>query len=215
MSTKENHAIAEGTGTIAAPHEQQKDPRYSVYVAARLTAQGRTQDCMILNVSAGGTKVSAAAVMPRDSEVMLVIGDSDSLQARVAWCAGGEMGLEFVGDRARAARLVWEFLDNPATGSERRRHTRTSVLWSGSLHVGGRGTPCRILNISAYGAKVRALQPIGKVAKLSVMIDRFGELPGEAVWQDGDFLGISFKDDPEDIAQILGGLLPSLRRSGA
>ncbi len=43
------------------------------------------------------------------------------------------------------------------------------------------------------------------------MIDRFGEFPSDVVWQEGEYLGIDFRDEPEDIVRIVEPVLPAIR----
>lgn len=186
----------------------QKDVRCSVYVQAKLSADDSTQDCEILNISAGGAKVRLPEAVVLGAEVALTIEGHGTFAAKVAWSDGGHMGLQFLGDRERAARLVWDLVENPEVNKGERRFTRRSVLWSGELRTGGRGLPCRVQNISAFGAKIRLLEPhAAKLSKVSLRVERYGEFLGEVVWQDGPILGISFDDDPEDVAQIFGNAL--------
>ncbi len=199
---------------VTAPNDSggtagdQKDVRCSVYVRAQLKADDSTQDCEILNISAGGAKVRVPEALAVGAEVSLVVEGHGAFAARIAWTDKGHMGLRFLGDRERASRLVWDLVENPEVNKGERRFTRRSVLWSGELHTGGRGLTCRVQNISAFGAKVRLAEPLtSKVSKVSLRVERYGEFPGEVVWQDGPILGISFDDDPEDVAQIFGSAL--------
>lgn len=191
--------------------EKQEAPRRSVYLAARLASGEDTIDCQILNISTGGAKLQVKDAGEIDTEVVLTIESHGTFPARVAWRKGDHMGLEFLGDRARAARLVWDLVENPEVEKDSRRFTRTRVLWSGRLHAGGRATDCRVLNISAFGAKVRLLEPTVIDTRVTLRIERFGEFPSDVVWKDADLLGISFRDDPEDIVQIFGEALPGAR----
>lgn len=202
----------DGDVTPSEPQgEKQEDPRRSVYVAARLTSGEDTIDCQILNISTGGAKLRIKHAGEIDAEVVLTIESHGTFPARVAWRKGDQMGLEFLGDRARAARLVWDLLENPDVEKESRRFTRTRVLWSGRLHASGRAADCRVLNISAFGARVRLVEPTVIDSRVTLRIERFGEFPSDVVWKDGEFLGISFRDDPEDIVQIFGEALPNAR----
>lgn len=190
----------------------QKDVRCSVYVQARLATDDSTQDCEILNLSAGGAKLRLPEPVAVGTEVVLTIEGHGTFAAKVAWSDRGHMGLQFMGDRDAAARLVWDLVENPEVNKGERRFTRRSVLWAGELRTGGRGLACRVQNISAFGAKVRLLEPFSaRVSKVTLQVERYGEFPGEVVWQEGQILGISFNDDPEDVAQIFGSALESPR----
>ena len=85
------------------------------------------------------------------------------------------------------------------------------MLWTGQLSFGVRSADCRVLNISAFGAKVRLLDSFVCQDRVTLRIERFGEFPSDVVWKDGKIMGISFHDDPEDVAHILSQYLPALR----
>ena len=59
--------------------------------------------------------------------------------------------------------------------------------------------------------KIRLLEPFEQASTVSLKVDRFGVFPGDVVWRYGDFLGIRFRDDPADIAEIFGAGAPALR----
>lgn len=202
---------AQGNMDVVEPAERQRNPRRSVYVAARITDSERDDTCEILNISAGGAKIRIPEDADYDDEVILSIDSHGMFPARVVWREGGELGLQFAGDRARASRLVWDLVESPEVEREHRRFTRTAVLWTGQLRFGVRSTDCRVLNVSAFGAKVRLLDGLDCQDRVTLRIERFGEFPSDVVWKDGKILGISFHDDPEDVVDILSQYLPALR----
>ncbi len=85
------------------------------------------------------------------------------------------------------------------------------MLWSGQLLSAGQVVNCRVLNISAKGAQLRAQKPFECGLEVILSIDRYGEFAGKLVWQDGANLGIMFHETPEKIAGKLGDALPSIR----
>ncbi len=196
---------------VVDDHDQQEHPRRSVYVTARVTSKDRTEDCEILNVSVGGAKIRVAEDSEISGIVALAVGTQGTFPAKVAWRKGTLVGLEFMGDSVDSSRLVWDLIENPEIDKERRQCTRTSVLWSGHLHSGGRATSCRVVNISAFGAKIRLFEPMALESRVSLRVERFGEFPSNVIWKEGKFLGISFRNDPEDIIQIFGDALPTIR----
>jgi hypothetical protein len=191
--------------------ERQKYPRSLVLRSAQLTLGAATGQCEILNISLGGIKIRLLEPLEGDGPLSLDIGAYGSFRGRVAWRDERYMGIEFDEDPDRVNALIRALLENPESNKENRQYARTSVLWSGMLHAGARGVPCRVHNISPHGAKVRLLEPIDRITRISVKIERFGEFPADVVWQKGDFIGIKFRDDPADIAQIFGDALPILR----
>ena len=204
-------AIAEKTGDTADLDDRQRYPRTAVYCAAKLAAAGRAWDCEILDISAGGAKIRFPTTLDPAAELSLTIGSHSTVPVRLVWQSGQYLGVAFLCDPAASERLARNVIDNPETNEERREHPRIAVLWSGRLHAGAKGAACRVLNISAAGAKVRLLEPLPSVPVVSLRIERFGEFPGDVIWREADFLGIRFRDDPEDIAQVFGVAVPALR----
>lgn len=202
---------AQETVDLVDPAERQRHLRRSVYVSARITSSERDDTCEILNISAGGAKIRVPEDADYDDEIILSVESHGMFPARIVWRKDAELGLEFAGDRARASRLVWDLVENPEVDRERRHFTRTAVLWTGQLRFGVRSADCRVLNVSAFGAKVRLFDGQDFQDRVTLRIERFGEFPSDVVWKDGKILGISFHDDPEDVAHILSQYLPALR----
>jgi hypothetical protein len=206
-------AAAGKTGGTEELHERQKHPRTAVFCSGKLAAGGHAWDCDILDISVGGAKLRFRTPLDPGAELRLTIEPHGTLPGRVAWQNGQYLGMEFVCDPDQAVRFVGDIIENPETNKEQRHYPRSSVLWSGQINTGGRSADCRILNISARGVKIRLLEPFEQASTVSLKIDRFGVFPGDVVWRYGDFLGIRFRDDPADIAEIFGAAAPALRRT--
>ena len=71
---------------------------------------------------------------------------------------------------------------------------------------------CRVLNISATGAKTRTDRPFNTDPEVLLKIHRFGEFAARVVWRDGVDLGIHFKDGPEHVIRVLGEAVPAIRQ---
>ena len=84
-------------------------------------------------------------------------------------------------------------------GSERRRHERSPLLYSGSLYDGERMVDCVIKDISASGARVMIERRIAEQEKFVLDIDGVGLFPGKIVWQSNDHAGIAFLNDPSTV----------------
>lgn len=192
--------------------ERQKYPRSLVLCSARLALGAGTARCEILNISLGGVKLRLLEPLDGDGEATLTLEHHGSFRCQVAWRDEKYVGMEFVEDLDRISKLIWSLLENPETNKEQRDSPRSSVLWAGQLNAGARGAQCRVLNISPYGAKVRMLEPLSHATHVSMTIERFGQFPADVIWRDGDYLGIKFHDDPDDIARIFGDAVPILRR---
>ncbi len=205
------------TGEPAGQEEfadRQRYPRSLVLCSAQLALGAGTAPCEILNISLGGVKLRLLEPLAGDAEATLTLDRYGTFKCRVAWRDGQNVGLAFVEDLDRIGKLIRSLLDNPEPSKEQRALPRSSVLWAGQLNAGARAAQCRVLNISPYGAKVRLLEALSHATRVSIKIERFGEFPADVIWRDGDYLGIKFHDDPDDIARIFGDAVPILRRWG-
>jgi hypothetical protein len=94
-----------------------------------------------------------------------------------------------------------------ASGREQRRHIRKHVLWTARLETTGGALDCIILNISRSGAKLRLTAPDLLLQPVKLVMESYGTLPAENVWQQVDNVGLRFNADPEAVAKILGDAL--------
>lgn len=79
------------------------------------------------------------------------------------------------------------------TRTDRRRHKRHKLLWSGTLRTwDGTTLDCTILDLSASGAKVRLDQPVIPGELVTLMSRRFGMRPARVAWMDGVIIGLEF-----------------------
>ncbi len=93
---------------------------------------------------------------------------------------------------------------------ERRRHGRAKVLWTGNLDHDGGISDCVVLNIGPHGAMARSLDPPPRDGSVTLQSFHFGRLTAEIVWQDGNALGLRFKDNPAAVRKALGWQLPEI-----
>ena len=103
-----------------------------------------------------------------------------------------------------------EPVEQPETGTaEQRRHIRKRVLWAARLDTAEGPFNCVILNVSRSGAKLRlpAATTISSREPIQLVLEAFGELRAEIVWQRGDKMGIRFTTDPDQVAAIIGASL--------
>ena len=147
---------------------------------------------------------SIAEAVEAASQVRLRIERVGEFSGRVAWRDGVMLGIEFHDQLREIARIVEDILSEDVSRDERRRQPRTSVLWSGKLLYQGQSTDCRILNISLSGAKVRLDKPFNGGPEVILKIDRFSQISGSIIWQDGKHLGIEFLGETEHIVRVLG-----------
>jgi hypothetical protein len=97
--------------------------------------------------------------------------------------------------------------DQEARAKEQRRHIRKHVLWTAKLETLEGAFTCIILNVSRSGAKLRVTAPSLSRQSVKLVMESYGSLPGEIVWQNADKMGIRFSAEPEEVAKILGDAL--------
>jgi hypothetical protein len=89
-------------------------------------------------------------------------------------------------------------------GTDKRRHQRHSVLFSGTLHQDDMSTDCIIKDISASGARIVTERPVARDRDFILDIDRAGLFTSRLVWREDNRLGMMFLHDPDNVAQRIG-----------
>jgi PilZ domain len=97
---------------------------------------------------------------------------------------------------------------NGKSWQERRRHRRKPVMWTARLETEGGAVACSAFDLSLGGAKLRLDGAVALHRPVLLVLDRHGEIAAEAVWQDGDTLGLRFTDRAEQVRAVLGDALP-------
>ena|SRR5215469_8366438 len=98
-------------------------------------------------------------------------------------------------------------LEQEARAKEQRRHIRKHVLWAARLETKEGPFSCIILNVSRSGAKLRVTAPNLQHQPVKLVMETYGALTAEIVWQNADKMGIRFSADPDQVAKILGDAL--------
>lgn len=73
----------------------------------------------------------------------------------------------------------------------------------GMIHTESTVIDCRILGISAAGARVRAGSKSAITGPLQLSVEEVGVVSGRAVWQDGEILSIEFRADSSRTTRFL------------
>jgi len=89
-----------------------------------------------------------------------------------------------------------------------RSTVRKRVLWAAQLEVSSKRYDCIVVDLSLGGARLHFPEAISKGQKAVLVLDRIGKLGGEVMWQQERSIGIRFTDDPQRVAQLIGGRLP-------
>ena len=199
--------MADGTLLIRENQEKQRYTRASIICDGCLEIAGRTVVCEIFDTSAGGAKIETGEEIDHDGELVLQIGDLIAFPGTVAWRRGRQMGVEFAVPPETVAQALPEIFEGPASTREKRRHLRSAVLWSGELVHGARILPCRILNVSAAGAKVRVEAEVPDGTEVRIACNRFGEMPARVIWCESGRLGLEFLEEPSRVLRAIGNAI--------
>lgn len=97
-----------------------------------------------------------------------------------------------------------ELLASTGLASDRRRHRRRKVLWTGRLRVAAERIECQVRNISLGGARVQISLQLAVGTPVHLESDHHPPLLGRIAWQNGDFVGIAFDRQADTIAELLG-----------
>lgn len=90
------------------------------------------------------------------------------------------------------------------SGADKRRHRRTPVLFSGTVHQDTASFDCVIKDISASGAQIITERPISRGSDFILDIDRAGLFSSRMVWRDENRVGMVFLHEPKSVAQRIG-----------
>ena len=178
----------------------------------RLQGTGGAVDCEIVSLSRRGAQVRLNAPFPEGlREPFLSIRGFGQLSCRVVARDGDSAELHFLGDPETQDAVFQEILGLVGDEEGRRRYLRRSVLWPGTLKLGKGQLDCTILNMSLGGAKVALSQEHDCAGSVTLFGDRFEGLAATVVWQRGRVVGLQFKQEPGEVARVLGDLLPAIK----
>lgn len=98
--------------------------------------------------------------------------------------------------------------DDDTEYSDQRKYKRKPVLYGARLETPHGAYDCITLDLSLGGAKLRLNNVVQLKQPVALVLDRFGVLQAEIVWQRPGLVGLRFTDDPDYIGGILGRTLP-------
>ncbi|MFQ6017532.1 MAG: PilZ domain-containing protein [Kiloniellaceae bacterium] len=195
------------------PTERHEHARAQVLCVGKIRLDDRVIECDIVNISAEGAKIHASEAVGELSRLTLQVDPFGDFACDVIWQDGAFLGVLFLEESTKILQLDADLLKDPEKKAGSRETTRVLVLWSGRLYSGNKDVECRILNISMGGAKIHVTAASGFVSPVTLRIDRFGEFSCEIVWQDGEYMGLNFLDEPQKIGEIIGRSLPEIRKN--
>lgn len=206
--TRDHISIHWETGTGTAERNRHRYKRSSVFCSGKILFEDNTLDCDVLNLSASGAQIRIVRGDETPERFTLKIERFGEFECEVVRRAGDKFGVAFVDSPETIEKIVEDIINNPDKTNEIRSHARRLVLLSGAVYVENRPIQCRVLDISAGGARIRVDQQFDHDNRLALMIYRFGEFPVEVAWEKDVDLGIMFIDDPNEIERIIGHILP-------
>jgi hypothetical protein len=77
---------------------------------------------------------------------------------------------------------------------ERRKQARRGTLWHGELKTPAGVFACRVLNLSARGAKLEIDGPVAPGQDVTLTMEPLGEFSGSVAWQRDGKAGIHIKE---------------------
>ncbi len=79
-------------------HSARRHARAEISFDATLSANGKTEECRIQNISPGGALVATRMTVERGVPVRLQIGVMGEAEGSVAWVGRGTVGIKFASD---------------------------------------------------------------------------------------------------------------------
>lgn len=96
-----------------------------------------------------------------------------------------------------------------------RRTVRKRVLWAARIEVSGRQHDCVVIDLSLGGAKLDLKAPVTQGDVVTLILERFGSFRAEVAWREEGSCGLRFVEDPQRIADLIGGRLPLTAKTAA
>ncbi len=97
---------------------------------------------------------------------------------------------------------------NSIRRTERRRHKRAHVLFSGRLISGNRSATGILFDVSAGGARMRLATALEAGSAITLRLANRLDFHVEVAWRQDQMYGLKFREAPAKIAATLSGLLP-------
>jgi hypothetical protein len=96
-------------------------------------------------------------------------------------------------------------------GREARQFPRKRSLLPATLITAQGSFDCRVLNLSAGGAKLECAQSVAEGESLTLSVPAIGTFSGTAIWRAEGCFGVRFDTDATKSAALGGAMLPALR----
>lgn len=179
----------------------------------RLQSPEGAVDCEVAQLSRRGAQVRLLAPLSGADELFLAIRGFGQVACRIVDQDGDYADLRFLGDAEALDVMFQEIVAHLGDEEGRRRYLRRSVLWPGTLSCGQNRLDCTILNMSLSGAKIALGEARDCSGGVTLIGDRFESLAATVMWQRGRLIGLQFKQEPSEVARVIGDLLPAIKAS--
>ena len=93
---------------------------------------------------------------------------------------------------------------------EKRAHERFQISVNAEVTFAGVTIDCATIDLSKGGAKVKFPTDLFKNVVLSIA--PFGELVGDIIWKDDEYVGIKFHGDQGRLPEIIETIVASARK---
>ena len=150
----------------------------------------RSTFCVVKDISPTGAQLRLFGSVPADAAVALRVGDEDAVNGRIAWVRDMSAGIEF-DDPIDATRLLRVM--QKVAPVKRRSSPRVEAAARVLLRTGGRSYPAELADISAMGARVRALRPVRLGPSVMVTLPDLPTVKAFVRWTDETDLGLVFE----------------------
>lgn len=173
-----------------APPERRRQERHiRILRVGVLFFEGRTELCLIRNISSGGLMAHVYSAVKEGERVKVELKTNQKVAGRVAWTEGSDAGIAF-----DSPVDIVELLANPPilNNGWKPRSPRVEVDRSATLRAGARTWWVRTRDISQSGVKVELDQPIDIGTNVVLTLEQLGPIPGVLRWQDGPVCGVEF-----------------------
>ncbi|HSR71250.1 MAG TPA: PilZ domain-containing protein [Kiloniellales bacterium] len=97
--------------------------------------------------------------------------------------------------------------ENLEATEEFRGSHRALVMHPAVIRAGEQEVTCQILSISTSGAKLRPIAAVPEASAVELLVADVGEYRCAVEWQDEEFIGVRFLDDPEVVERLCRGIL--------
>jgi hypothetical protein len=187
------------------PASRRRFRRWSVTIPAVVQLGGRSDDCVIRDLSPGGAWIEASDLggVAAGTPAVLELPAFGPVEAEVRHIRDGHLGLMFLHGTHEEEALALHLV----TTEPRRRPHRQAVQVTAMLKTSGVETPCVVVNMARAGARVLldGARHLSEDEEVALMIGGEHEIAAIVRHLDGSEVGLMFLQEFTQAATALGG----------